>query len=41
EELAFRAEVRAFVEQKLPADVKRKVDGGIHLDRDDYLGWHQ
>ena len=37
EELAFRDEVRAFFRDKLPADVRRKQDEGVPLERDDFI----
>jgi alkylation response protein AidB-like acyl-CoA dehydrogenase len=37
---AFRAEVRSFIEQKLPADIRRKVLEGQRLVKDDYYRWH-
>ncbi len=36
---AFRDEVRAFVRERLPADIKRKVELGLRLERDDYVTW--
>jgi alkylation response protein AidB-like acyl-CoA dehydrogenase len=36
---AFRREVRAFVQQKLPADIKKKVELGLRLERQDYVTW--
>ena len=41
EEQRFRAEVRAFIEEQLPQDLRDKVHGGRHLDREDYLRWHR
>ncbi len=41
EEQAFREEVRAFVADKLPADIKRKVENGLRLEKDDYLRWQK
>jgi alkylation response protein AidB-like acyl-CoA dehydrogenase len=37
----FREEVRAFLREKLPADLKSKVDNAISLKRDDILRWHR
>jgi hypothetical protein len=36
---AFRAEVRAFVQQHLPADIRRKVELGLRLEHADYVTW--
>ena len=36
---AFRLEVRAFVKNHLPADIKRKVELGLRLEHDDYVTW--
>jgi len=41
EEIAFRNEVRAFLEQKLPGDVKRKVLEHRRLDKEDIARWHR
>jgi alkylation response protein AidB-like acyl-CoA dehydrogenase len=41
EELAFRDEVREFVATHLPADIRRKVQAGDHLVKDDYARWHR
>ncbi|HEU0201324.1 MAG TPA: acyl-CoA dehydrogenase family protein [Burkholderiaceae bacterium] len=35
----FRQEVRAFVKDKLPADIKRKVELGLRLEHEDYVTW--
>lgn len=36
---AFRQEVRAYVREKLPADIRRKVELGLRLERADYVTW--
>ncbi|MDP2219895.1 MAG: acyl-CoA dehydrogenase family protein [Hydrogenophaga sp.] len=36
---AFRLEVRAFVKDKLPADIRRKVELGLRLEHADYVTW--
>lgn len=36
---AFRQEVRAFVQAKLPADIRRKVELGLRLEHADYVTW--
>jgi alkylation response protein AidB-like acyl-CoA dehydrogenase len=41
EELAFRDEVRAFAQQKLPADIREKVDQGRPLTKDDQIRWQK
>jgi alkylation response protein AidB-like acyl-CoA dehydrogenase len=40
-ENAFRAEVRAFVSDKLPPAVRDKVANGVHLTRDEHLQWQR
>jgi alkylation response protein AidB-like acyl-CoA dehydrogenase len=37
----FRAEVRAFVRERLPAEVREKVRLGVELSRDDMLAWER
>jgi alkylation response protein AidB-like acyl-CoA dehydrogenase len=39
EEIAFRDEVRAFLRDKLPEDLKKKVIEHRHLHREDYMRW--
>lgn len=39
EQDAFRLEVRAFVKAKLPADIRKKVELGLRLERADYVTW--
>jgi alkylation response protein AidB-like acyl-CoA dehydrogenase len=41
EEQAFRREVRQFIDENLPADVREKVRDSERLDRDDILRWHK
>jgi len=36
---AFRQEVRAFVREQLPADIRRKVELGLRLEQADYVTW--
>ena len=38
-EEAFRREVRAFVQAKLPDDIRRKVELGLRLEHADYVTW--
>jgi alkylation response protein AidB-like acyl-CoA dehydrogenase len=40
-ENAFRAEVRAFVREKLPPAIRDKVASGLHLTRDEHLQWQR
>ncbi|AXQ28161.1 pimeloyl-CoA dehydrogenase large subunit [Solimonas sp. K1W22B-7] len=37
---AFRGEARAFIDSKLPADLRDKVLEGKRLQKDDYFRWH-
>ena len=39
EEIAFRAEVRAWVAESLPADLAAKVHGALRLSREDLQRW--
>src|SRR5690606_15996759 len=41
EELAFRDEVRAFLESELPADIAAKTRLGKHLSKEDHQRWQQ
>ncbi len=41
EELAFRDDVRAFLDQALPADISAKVKGFRHLTKEDHQRWQQ
>lgn len=41
EERAFRDDVRAFVAEKLPADVREKMQRGDELQKDDLARWHR
>jgi alkylation response protein AidB-like acyl-CoA dehydrogenase len=40
EERAFREEVRTFVAENLPADVRTKMQNGDELNKDDIYRWH-
>lgn len=40
-EREFQAEVRVFIEDKLPADIKRKVEDGLRLTKDDMVRWQK
>jgi len=39
EDLAFQAEVRQFIGENLPTDLREKVQCGLHLDKEDYVFW--
>ena len=41
EDLAFRDEVRTFIEETYPPEVKAKQDSGEELGREDFLAWHR
>jgi len=41
EDIAFRKEVRAFIEENYPEDLKSKQDEGDELSREDHLAWHK
>jgi len=41
EELAFRGEVRAWLQASLPRDLKEKVSSYAHLSKDDLMRWHR
>jgi alkylation response protein AidB-like acyl-CoA dehydrogenase len=41
EEQAFREEVRAFLREKLPADIREKVLNGFELSRADHVLWQR
>jgi alkylation response protein AidB-like acyl-CoA dehydrogenase len=41
EELAFRDEVRSWLQTNLPHDLREKVANYQELSRDDLLGWHR
>ncbi|HYG91364.1 MAG TPA: acyl-CoA dehydrogenase family protein [Azospirillum sp.] len=41
EEQAFRAEVRRFLDEKLPRDISAKVLGGKRLTKGDHERWHR
>jgi alkylation response protein AidB-like acyl-CoA dehydrogenase len=41
EERAFQAEVRAFVENEFPAELKHKIANSEVVERDDYVKWHK
>jgi alkylation response protein AidB-like acyl-CoA dehydrogenase len=41
EDLAFRDQVRAFLDANLPADLQHKVRAHLRMSRDDYVRWHK
>jgi len=41
EELAFRNEVRGWLADNLPTDIRDKVVNYQHLSKDDFLRWHR
>ncbi len=41
EELAFRDEVRGWLKESLPGDLRNRVTGGRDLGREDLLRWHR
>jgi alkylation response protein AidB-like acyl-CoA dehydrogenase len=41
EELAFRAEVAAFIDAHLPAGIRRRMEQAAHLEREDIVTWHK
>ena len=41
EELAFREEVRNFIAENYPTELRGKQDEGDELDKEDFLAWHR
>ncbi|MBU6251911.1 MAG: acyl-CoA dehydrogenase family protein [Alphaproteobacteria bacterium] len=41
EEIAFRDEVRAFIAENYPAELRGKQDEGDELSKEDFLSWHR
>ena len=41
EELAFQAEVREFLANEFPAELKQKVAKRIRLSKDEIVGWQK
>ena len=39
DDLAFQREVRGFIEENLPADIRDKVANGRKLEKDDFVRW--
>jgi len=40
-EIAFRDEVRSFLNDKLPEEISSRIDGGIEMRREDFSRWHK
>jgi alkylation response protein AidB-like acyl-CoA dehydrogenase len=40
-EREFQAQVRTFIAENLPADIKRKVEGGLRIAKDDMVRWQK
>ncbi len=41
EDLAFRDEVRSFIAENYPAELRGKQDEGDELSKEDFLSWHK
>ena len=41
EDLSFQNEVRSFIADNYPADIKNKMDNGIPLSKEDILSWQR
>ena len=41
DEIAFRDEVRKFLAEKYPADLRKKQDQGVSLSREDTTRWQK
>ncbi|HZZ32679.1 MAG TPA: acyl-CoA dehydrogenase family protein, partial [Phenylobacterium sp.] len=41
EDVAFRAEVRRFIDENYPDALRRKQEAGGELGREDFLSWHR
>jgi alkylation response protein AidB-like acyl-CoA dehydrogenase len=41
DDLAFRDQVRAFLEAELPADLRHNVHNHLRLHKEDYVRWHR
>ena len=41
EELAFQQEVRTFLEEQYPEDIRRQQESGEPLSRDDIIRWQK
>ncbi|MCL4683775.1 acyl-CoA dehydrogenase family protein [Myxococcota bacterium] len=41
EQIAFRQEVRQWIQDAMPADIKAKAAGGGHYDHEEQMEWHK
>ncbi len=41
QDLAFRDEVRSWIEEALPPEIRHKVAGGMHLEKEDHVRWQK
>ena len=41
EDVAFQGEVRRFIDDNLPADIRDKMENGLHLEKDDFVTWQK
>ena len=41
EDLKFQDEVRSFIAENYPADIKNKMDNGIPVSKDDIQTWQR
>ena len=41
EDLAFQKEVRDFIAENYPAELRGKQDEGDELTKEDFLAWHK
>lgn len=41
EEVAFRDEIRTFIADNYPPELRAKQESGRELDREDFLSWHR
>src|SRR3546814_4815344 len=41
EDLAFQQEVRQFIAENYPAELRGKQDEGEELSKEDFLAWHK
>ncbi len=41
DELAFQQQVRDFLENEFPADIREKIDSNVNLSKDDIIRWQK
>lgn len=41
DDIAFRDEVRSFLKEAVPGDIRGKIDRGQHMEKDDYVRWQK